>query len=145
MRAIYAAVLLAASIGGLPACGSSDECHPDEVVGEGDVAGGQASCAWRLAIGDVTYVPSCEAVPRRALAGVVVDGDASIGHVVARALIGVPQEQAVAMHTRLRGVDDAQLERRYGRWSFAPATDLDGASERSLLRSVTSGTSAGQA
>jgi hypothetical protein len=88
----------------------------------------------------VQYFLGCAAVPHSALGDVIVEGESAGIHVVARAIAGVPQEQAIALFTRApRDPDRARNERRCGRWSVASSTDLDPHTARSIERSVASG------
>ncbi len=135
MRIILATSLILVSLSSLVGCGSSDECHPVEVTGEGEAAAGTASCAMQIAIGDTTYSPSCTPVRHDALGEFLVEGDSVGQHIEARLLAGIPQEQAVAL--RMRSPHNRRVdEHRCGRWSLALAFDLDRSTEKSLRRSV---------
>ena len=131
-------MLLLAAVGATPACSTSDECSPVEVTGEGEAAAGQASCAWQLSIDGVTYTPGCAPISHAALGDVIVDGDSMGTHIVARTIVDVPQDQAVALFTRSPYDREtrARIERRCGRWTLAPSIELDGDAVRSLARSV---------
>jgi hypothetical protein len=135
MRIVVATSLVLAALSSLVGCGSSDECSPVEVTGEGEAAAGTASCAMQIAIGDSTYSPSCTPVRHDALGEFLVEGDHVGQHIEARLLEGIPQEQAVAL--RMRSLHGPQVdEGRCGRWSLALAFGLDRSAEKSLARSV---------
>ena len=91
-------------------------------------------------IDGVTYLPGCAAVPHDELGDVIVDGQSAGIELVARTIVGVPQDQAVALFIKQpRHPDHAQREHRCGRWSVAASTGLDPRTARSIERSVTAG------
>ena len=141
MRALASVAVVVLGLALLPACAGSDECGDGaEVIPEGEVAAGQASCAWSLSIDGVQYFPDCAPVPHSALGDVLVQGTSAGIHVVARTIAGVPQEQAIALFTGVpKGPDRRRDERRCGRWSVASSTDLDPQTARSIERSVAAG------
>lgn len=144
MRILLTSLLLLAGLGSVSCMTSSGECSPVEIGGEGDSAGGTSSCAYQIAIGDTTYVPEwCTPVRHEALGAPIAAGDGGGLHLEARLLIGIPQEQAIALHTSSRYTSRAE-EHRCGRWSFTPATELDRSAQKSLARSVAEETSADQ-
>ena len=135
MRIVVATSLVLAALSSLVGCGSSDECSPVEVTGEGEVAAGTASCAMQIAIGDTTYSPSCTPVRHDALGEFLIEGNGAGQHIGARLLEGIPLGQAVALHLSspyTRRVD----AHRCGRWSLAAAVGLDRSTEKSLAGSV---------
>lgn len=144
MRAISSIALLVMSLAMLPACSGIDECGDAlEVTGEGEAAAGQASCAWRLAIDGVTYLPGCARVPPAELGDIIVDGESAGMHVVARTIVGVPQEQAVALFIKVpRDPDRQRNENRCGRWSMSSSVELDPRTARSMEKSLAAGAAA---